>query len=409
MKTRALWQAASVGDILRVRSGYAVKSSDYSQEGVPLIRQSDIKGDIIDVSEAKRVPARVMEECPGYLVRNGDVLIGMSGSLGKIGRYTGSEPAIQNQRTGLLLLKPGFSPGFAKLVLKFVEQQIVAEGKGIAVQNVSAKEIEACTFPLPPEEDREHIVAETEKQFTRLEAGVVALRRVQANLKRYRAAVIKAACEGRLVSGDKDKWRQLRLPQFCSQAPHSIRRGPFGSAIKKELFVPEGYKIYEQQNAIYNDCSLGRYFISEEMFRQLASFAVKPNDLIISCSGTVGRIAIIPEWARSGIINQALLKLTLDQDIVLNTFFVVMFQHRVREVLIAGARGAAMQNIAGVAELKKFEWSIPPLVEQTRIVAEVERRLSVVEELESVVSANLQRATRLRQSILHKAFTGELI
>ena len=51
---------------------------------------------------------------------------------------------------------------------------------------------------------------------------------------------------------------------------------------------------------------------------------------------------------------------------------------------------------------------LPPLAEQTRIVAEVERRLSVVEELESVVSANLQRATRLRQSILQRAFTGGL-
>src|SRR5205823_8163859 len=118
---------------------------------VPLIRQSDIDGDIIDISEAKRVPVSLMEEWGQYLVRKGDLLIGMSGSLGKIGRYVDEEVAVQNQRTGLLQLKPGFTAGFAKLVLKFVEQQIIAEGKGVAVQNVSAKEIEDCTFPLPPE------------------------------------------------------------------------------------------------------------------------------------------------------------------------------------------------------------------------------------------------------------------
>jgi type I restriction enzyme S subunit len=321
-KTRVndMWKMARVGDILTIRNGYAVKSSDYRTEGVPLIRQSDINGDVIDISAAKRVPTRVMEECAEYLVREGDLLIGMSGSLGKIGRYKNDEPAIQNQRTGLLLLKPGFTAGFAKLVLKFVEPQIIAEGKGVAVQNVSAKEIEACTFPLPPEGERDRIVAEVEKQFTRLDAGVKSLKRAQSALTRYNASVLKAACEGRLLPTDEKNWTELTLPEFASKAPNSIRRGPFGSAIKKAFFVSQGYKVYQQQNAISDDCSLGNYFIGQEKFNELRSFEVKPNDLIISCSGTLGRIAIIPQWAQPGLINQALLKLTLDQDIVSNHF-----------------------------------------------------------------------------------------
>jgi type I restriction-modification system DNA methylase subunit len=85
------WRTAHVGDILTVRNGFAVKSSYYCEDGVPLIRQSDISGNTIDISAAKRVPTRVMEECKGYLVREGDLLIGMSGSLGKIG-LAGSGP-----------------------------------------------------------------------------------------------------------------------------------------------------------------------------------------------------------------------------------------------------------------------------------------------------------------------------
>jgi type I restriction enzyme, S subunit len=202
------WRTARVADVLTVRNGYAVKSSEYCEDGVPLIRQSDIDSDTIDISGAKRVSTRVMEECSNYLVREGDLLIGMSGSLGKIGRYPNKEPAVQNQRTGLLLLKPGFSAGFAKLVLKFVEPQIIAEGKGVAVQNVSAKEIEACTFPLPPTEERDRMVAEIEKQFTRLDAGVASLKWVESTLKRYRAALLKAACEGRLVPTEAELARK---------------------------------------------------------------------------------------------------------------------------------------------------------------------------------------------------------
>src|SRR5207247_4153776 len=84
----------------------------------------------------------------------------------------------------------------------------IAEGKGVAVQNVSAKEIEACTFPLAPEGERDRIVAEIEKQFTRLDAGVASLKRVRTALKRYRASVLKAACEGRLVPTEAELARK---------------------------------------------------------------------------------------------------------------------------------------------------------------------------------------------------------
>ena len=115
---------------------------------------------------------------------------------------------MQNQRTGLLQIKQGFTSGFAKLVLKYVEPQIVAEGKGVAVQNVSAKEIEDCNFPLPPQHERDRIVADIEKQFTRLDSGVASLKRVQITLKRYRASVLKAACEGRLVPTEAELARK---------------------------------------------------------------------------------------------------------------------------------------------------------------------------------------------------------
>src|SRR5205823_11873690 len=149
-----------------------------------------------------------------------------------------------------------FSPGFARLVLKFVEPQIIAEGKGVAVQNVSAKEIEACTFPLPPEEEREEIVAEIEKQFTRLDAGVASLKRVQTALKRYRASVLKAACEGRLVptetelarkenrsyeTGEQLLQRTLNEPrkQWASKGKH---KEPVAPDIANLAELPEGWR-----------------------------------------------------------------------------------------------------------------------------------------------------------------------
>ena len=101
------WKIATVGEILKVRSGFAFKSAGYQEEGVPIIRQSDLRGGLVDVSQSKRVSPRFIKELSDYMVRDGDLLIGMSGSLGKISRYHEQEPALQNQRTGLLKLKEG--------------------------------------------------------------------------------------------------------------------------------------------------------------------------------------------------------------------------------------------------------------------------------------------------------------
>ncbi|MDP9098681.1 MAG: restriction endonuclease subunit S [Verrucomicrobiota bacterium] len=181
-----------------MRNGYAFKSSDYRTEGVPLIRQTDLREDLVDVSSAKRVDPRFLEELPGFIIRDGDLLIGMSGSLGKISRYQHDEPALQNQRTGLLLVKPDHDPNFAKLAMKFVEAQILAGGRGIAVQNVSAKDIENCVFPLPPLEDQRRIVAEFEKQISRLDAAMSALMHVEGKATRFRRALLRDVFQGQI-------------------------------------------------------------------------------------------------------------------------------------------------------------------------------------------------------------------
>jgi type I restriction enzyme S subunit len=203
-------------------------------------------------------------------------------------------------------------------------------------------------------------------------------------------------------------WTVMRLPDFCAHTPNAIKRGPFGSSLKKSFFVTRGFKVYEQQHAIQNDFALGRYFISEHMFKEFAAFAVKAGDLIISCSGTIGRIAVVPEWAEPGIINQALLKLSLDDKIIETKFFIAQFQFKHQQIISANARGSGMNNLAGVKELKQVQFVVPPLLEQRRIVAKIEELFS---DLDAGVAA-LERAkanlNRYRAAVLKAAVEGTL-
>ncbi|MGV6818763.1 MAG: restriction endonuclease subunit S [Thiotrichales bacterium] len=110
--------------------------------------------------------------------------------------------------------------------------------------------------------------------------------------------------------------------------------------------MPSGYKVYEQQNAIKDDFSLGQYYITDEKFNELRSFEVRPNDIIISCSGTVGKVAIAPSWMEPGIINQALLKLSLNENALTNRYFKILFPaFYMKTETLSELQGTAQKNM----------------------------------------------------------------
>ena len=133
----------------------------------------------------------------------------------------------------------------------------------------------------------------------------------------------------------------------------SLKRGPFRGNLKKAFFVPKGHKVYEQQHAIKKDYTLGTYYIDENKYQELAGFAVGPKDYIVSCSGTIGRLYRLPEEAPSGVINQALLKITLNEKLLTNQYFTYLFQSEYfQRKILSDARGTGMQNLAGMKEIK---------------------------------------------------------
>ncbi len=118
------------------------------------------------------------------------------------------------------------------------------------------------------------------------------------------------------------------IVNLASKEKHAIKRGPFGGALKKEIFVDSGYLVYEQYHALNNNFEFARYFIDESKYQELEAFKVSAGDIIISCSGVnLGRLAIVPEGSSEGIINQALLKVKLDESKMLNDMFVAIFTH----------------------------------------------------------------------------------
>ena len=148
----------------------------------------------------------------------------------------------------------------------------------------------------------------------------------------------------------------------------SIVRGPFGSALKKEFFVPKrpgAYKVYEQKHAIQKQVDIGTYYISSDRFETLKRFECHPGDILMSCSGTMGKLYQLPQNCEPGVMNQALCKFTLSNSI-LTDYFLGFMEQVVDEL---GAKGSGIKNVSSVKFIKAIRIPLPPVELQGRFAA----------------------------------------
>ena len=206
-------------------------------------------------------------------------------------------------------------------------------------------------------------------------------------------------------------WGWCKWEDILVSEKGAFKRGPFGSALKKEFFVKSGYKVYEQYCPINDDCSFERYYISDEKFKELEGFSVRADDFLVSCSGvTLGRITQVPLNFKEGIINQALLRVRVNKAVYDFKFFKTFFRSRYfQKRIFENSTGTAIPNVKGVNELKAIPLPLCSLLEQQQIILELDARLSEVDQLDQTITTSLQQAEALRQSILKKAFSGQLV
>ncbi|EAI2456831.1 restriction endonuclease subunit S [Campylobacter jejuni] len=200
-------------------------------------------------------------------------------------------------------------------------------------------------------------------------------------------------------------WKMETLGEILSSDKYSIKRGPFGSTLKKSFFVEKGIRIFEQYNPINNDPHWKRYFISHEKFQELEAFKATEGDLLISCSGTLGKIVELPKDTEMGIINQALLKIRLNNIKILNSYFIYYFNSPImQEKILESTLGSTIKNIASVKILKQIEIPLPPLKKQERIVGILDESFAKIDESIKILEQNLLNLDELMQSALQKAF-----
>jgi restriction endonuclease S subunit/predicted GIY-YIG superfamily endonuclease len=549
------WTVTTLGELLEyVTSGSRDWSQYYSDHGAKFIRTQDINTNRLRIDAVARVALPEKVEGKRTRVFEGDILITITGAnVGKVALVDNDiGEAYVSQSVALVRLKDKRLGKFLhyQLITKFggdkTHLEAMAYGLGRPVLNLD--NIRDIPVRLVPFDQQKRIVAEIEKQFSRLDEGVANLKRVKANLKRYKAAVLKAAVEGKLTeewrkahlpaptsrpgkfytyailcdddsiyightdnigrrwrdhrdgkgadwtkehkpikivhyeeydsreeAADREKWlktgygrkwikRELAagrtrqagdvepasellkrilaerrakwdgkgkykepavpdragLPllsegwtwaspgQLSSAAAYSFAIGPFGSNLKVSDYTNSGVPLIFVRNIRSSRFGgLGTQFVSKAKAEELIAHQLSGGDVLITKMGDPpGDACLYPDTAPDAIITADCIKLRPSPLIPDKRFIVHAINSQViKSQILRITKGVAQLKVS-LARFGGIAIPLPPLAEQERIVAEVERRLSLVEEFEALVVANLQRADRLRQIVLQRAFSG---
>ena len=214
----------------------------------------------------------------------------------------------------------------------------------------------------------------------------------------------------------EEEWEKFTFDEIAQ-----YKKGPFGSALKKDLFVPQSenaIKVYEQQNAIKKDWTLSRYYITKDYFNaHMKQFVAKAGDLIVSCAGTIGEVYELPKDAEEGVFNQALMRVRVNNEVVNKEIFITVFSSMIDKFSKIYSNGSAIKNIPPFADLKKTQVYLPCKEEQI-VIAQLLRSLDeriatqnkIIDKLQSLIKGIRNDVFgKLRKNIGFNAVVGDVL
>jgi type I restriction enzyme S subunit len=457
-------------EIARYPTFYGMEHLD---SGIPVIRGEHLNEDgriSHDWDDYWYVSEEVSDKFPRTIVDVNDLIMSVRGSIGKLGLI--DEP-LKNAQVSpncirISIRKEVCFPKFLLYYLKSSTGQSLIQGhvSATTIKTIKASLIKKTLVPLPPLNEQINIVERIEKLFTQLYAGAADLNRVQVKLARYKASVLKAACESRLVPteaelaraegrdyesgeellqrilvGRKKKWEEEQRAK--GKDPSKMKyKEPEPPDAEDSPELPEGWvwatidqltshvtsgsrgwaKYYSEEGSLFvrvgnfdnldTDLDLSNpVFVNAPSSAEAERTRLGIGDLLMTITADVGKISLVDErafqWGKA-YINQHV-SLIRPLEIALSRYLAYALESDIVQSQIQKKQYGATKKGLGLEDVKSLTLPFPPPDEQNRIIAEIERKISVMREIELCIENNIRRSERLRQAILRWAFEGKLI
>jgi len=362
------WGITQLSDIASLMTdGNWIESKDQSPSGIRLLQVGNIgKGYYIDKADkAKYISAETFLRLKCTEVFADDVLI--SRLPDPIGRACiipklNSKAITAVDCTIIRILDDKCNKRYLLHFLSSSQyfRQIEKFAVGSTRSRISRTNLKSITLPLPPLPIQQKIAAILDKVNDLITERKQQLEKIDIMVKSRFVEMFGDPVENPMG------WENPLIEETISNGKNALKAGPFGSSLKKEYYVKQGYKIYGQEQVISGDAYFGNYYISDEKYKELQSCAVQANDVLISLVGTYGKVLIIPNDYEPGVINPRLMKITFDPNKVNTIYFKHFFASKsLIEKLADKSRGGTM-DILNLGIVRKLQLPLPPLSLQNR-------------------------------------------
>lgn len=400
LSTHPSWARVRLSDIAAILNGAPFDSERFSRDrGEPLLRIRDVTNATTDTKYDGPFD-------PQYWVEPGDLVVGMDGDF-KCALWRGPR-ALLNQRVCRLTPDERFYlRRFLVLALPGYLSSINDHTSSITVKHLSSRTVGEIPLPLPPLAEQRRIVEALETHFTRLDAAVATLERARANLNRYRTSVIQATVGNRLIFEADDRgstgWRMSSIGEIAV----------VGTGATPKRGTPKYYDdgdIPWVTSGALNDrvVATASEFVTEAALDETNLTVYPPGTLLVAMYGegkTRGKCATLGIAAAT---NQAIAAITLRPEFVAYRSWVRLVLEAQYSAMRRMASGGVQPNL-NLSLVRSVAVPLPPEAQALALVVEVERRLSLIEAAERLLSTNEARVTRLRQTLLRTAFEGRLV
>ena len=365
-------QLSEIAELITKGTTPTTLGYEFQDNGINFLKIEcfDEKGDFI-----KDKVTHISEECHEKLKRSqlkdGDILFSIAGAIGRVAIVTEEMlPANTNQALAIIRISDEevYLP-YIKLILTspIVKEQFEKKKQGVAQLNLSLKDINEISIPLPNREKQ----IELTKLFEKV-AGVIAKRNKEIKSLDDLIKARFVELFGDLAS-PKCKWKAEKLVDVCVN-PDDIKCGPFGTQLNKDEYVDSGVAVWEipQINSLF--LTTPTHYLTEEKARQLDAYSIKPGDIAMSRKGNVGKCAVFPSSLAEGIIHSDVLRIRVDDSRVFPMFMMhqLHYSGAVQHQIELVSSGAIMAGI-NVTKLKQIFVHIPPMELQNQFTTFVQQ------------------------------------
>lgn len=413
------WTIIPFGEICeKMTNGSSAKQYD-EKIGLPISRIETIWNETIDKTRVKYIAENDPEFISKYALKKNDILFSHINSdlhLGKTAIYNDQfQILIHGINLLLLRIKSNVDPKFVNYQLNYKRRKgdfIAIAQKSVNQSSINQAKLKKQDFILPPHEIQQAIVSKIEELFSELDKGIAELKLAHEQLKVYRQSVLKYAFEGRLTN---ENVKDGELPEGwkINDLKNVIEKPKYGTS-KKCDYNAVGKGVLRIPNIVKGVVDSNDLKFAEFDEKEIQTYQLKKDDLLIIRSNgsvdIVGKCAIISSTEENFLYAGYLIRLRPIQGKILGKYLLYALNTiELRKQIESKAKSTSGVNNINSEEISTLQISLAPFSQQDVIVKEIESRLSVADKMEESITESLQKAEALRQSILKKAFSGELI